>query len=140
MNRKKRTEILIKGNSDLAEKIEKEIINKYEVKEMQEPNHGLVMIKVRDSAKKELFYLGEVLVTEAKYYVNGNLGIGVVVGDKEKLARSLAIIDAAYKAKVEEIEKWNKLLKAEEDSIKKKEVEEAMKILKTKVDFNTMNL
>ncbi len=56
------------------------------------------MIKMRETAKRELFYLGEVLVTEAKVSINGTLGMGIVVGDNEELALNLAIIDCATNA------------------------------------------
>lgn len=69
MNRKRRTEILIKGSSEIAKKISAEIEEKYIVKIVEEPNYGLVMVKIREGAKKTLFYIGEVLVTEAKVLI-----------------------------------------------------------------------
>ena len=69
MNRRRRTEILIKDNKDLATKLANEIKEKYEIKSIEEHNNGLVMIKMRETSKRELFYLGEVLVTESKVYV-----------------------------------------------------------------------
>ena len=38
------------------------------------------MVKVRESAQRTLFYLGEVLITECKVMINGFLGIGMVKG------------------------------------------------------------
>ena len=140
MNRRKRTEILIKGNKQLSADIADEIIKKYEVKNVEEPNNGLVMIKMRDTAKKELFYLGEVLVTESKVYVNGALGVGIIAADDEETAYNLAVIDGAYKAGVSEIEKWDKLLEAEDELNMKREMKLSEKILETKVDFSTMNV
>lgn len=140
MNRKERTEILIKGNEELALKICGEILDKYKVEVVEEPNHGLVMIKMREWAKKSLFYMGEILVTEAKVYVEGNCGIGIVAGDKPKMAYDLAVIDGAYGANVPEIDKWDSLLLEEKENILKREELEAKKILKTKVDFSTMDV
>ncbi len=139
MNRRKRTEILIRGSKELAKNLAKEIKEKYEIKTIDEPNNGLVMIKMRETAKKQLFYLGEVLVTEAKININGHLGMGIVVGDNEELAVNLAIIDGAYKANLKEIDAWEELLLNEEKLIKKKEDKLSQKILETKVDFTTMN-
>ncbi len=139
MNRRRRTEILIRGSKELAEKLAKEIEQKYDIKTIDEPNNGLVMIKMRETAKKQLFYLGEVLVTEAKININGHLGMGIVVGDNEELAVNLAIIDGAYKANLKEIDAWEELLLNEEKLIKKKEDKLSQKILETKVDFTTMN-
>lgn len=139
MNRRKRTEILIRGSKELAEKLAKEIEEKYDIKTIDEPNNGLVMIKMRETAKKQLFYLGEVLVTEAKIQINGHLGMGIVAGDNEELAINLAIIDGAYKANLKETSKWEELLLNEEKNIKEKEYKLSQKILETKVDFTTMN-
>lgn len=140
MNRRRRTEILIRGNKCLAKKLAEDIKNKYEVKSIEDPNNGLVMIKMRETAKRELFYLGEVLVTEAKVYVNGSLGLGIVAGDEYELANNLAIIDGAYKGNLEEIREWEELLLKEEELIKEKEKIETKKILETKVDFSTMDV
>ena len=140
MNRKRRTEILIRGDRKLSEKIAEEIKEKYDIKSVNEPENGLVMIKMRESAKKQLFYLGEVLVTEAKVYINGNLGMGIVIGNEEKLAHDLAIIDAAYKGQLQEVSKWNELLYEEEKKIIEREKNESAKILETKVDFTTMSI
>lgn len=139
MNRRKRTEILIRGSKELSEKLAKEIEEKHDIKTIDEPNNGLVMIKMRETAKKQLFYLGEVLVTEAKIQINGHLGIGIVAGDNVELAINLAIIDGAYKANLKEISKWEELLLNEEKLIKEKEEKYSQKILETKVDFTTMN-
>ena len=109
MNRKRRTEILIRGRRKLSEKLSEEIKNKYEIKNVQDPENGLVMIKMRETAKKQLFYLGDVLVTEAKVSINGNLGLGIVNGDEEKLAYDLAVIDAAYNAELNETKMWDDL-------------------------------
>ena len=140
MNRRRRTEILIRGNKCLAKKLAEDIKNKYEVRSIEDPNNGLVMIKMRETAKRELFYLGEVLVTEARVYVNGSLGLGIVAGDEYELANNLAIIDGAYKGNLEEIREWEELLLKEEDLIKEKEKIETKKILETKVDFSNMDV
>ena len=140
MNRRRRTEILIKGNDDLHKKLAAQIKNRYEINIVERPENGLVMIKMRETARRQLFYLGEVLVTEAKVSIDGNLGMGIVCGDNEELALNLAIIDAAYKCRLEETETWEQILINEENIIKEKLDQEADKILKTKVDFRTMNV
>lgn len=140
MNRKRRTEILIKSDEALAKKLANSVRKKCGIKVIEEPNQGLVMIKMRETAKKELFYLGEVLVTEAKLYVNGALGMGIVKGENEELAMNLAIIDGAYKANIEETKLWEEVLIKAEEEIKESERKEASKILETKVDFSTMDV
>lgn len=140
MNRKRRTEILIRSPKELAKKLADNVRKKYAIRVIEEPNQGLVMIKMRETAKKELFYLGEVLVSEAKVYVNGALGMGIVKGENEELALNLAIIDGAYKANIEEVNLWEEILIKAENEIKENERKEAAKILETKVDFSTMDV
>ncbi|PRR84374.1 phosphonate C-P lyase system protein PhnG [Clostridium vincentii] len=140
MNRRKRTEILIKSRNDLAKKLADDIKDKYEIKEIEAPNHGLVMIKIRETAKKELFYLGEIFVSEAKVYIEGVLGLGIVAGDREELALNLAIIDGACKKNLEETGHWEKFLLEEEAQIREREKKIEEGVLKTKVDFTTMDI
>ena len=73
MKRKRRTRILIKSEADLAAEICAEVREVSVVQVLQEPQEGLVMIKMREQAKNSLFFLGELLVTEAKARVNGVL-------------------------------------------------------------------
>ncbi len=139
MNRKRRTEILINGSKDLSRTLAAQIEGKYDVKIVEEPNNGLVMIKMREGSKKSLFYLGEVLVTEAKVQIEGQLGIGIVKGIDLDLAYWLAVVDAAYNADLEEIESWEKILEEEEIKINNEVVKLQSKVLMTKVNFETMN-
>nr|WP_263324510.1 phosphonate C-P lyase system protein PhnG [Neobacillus sp. Marseille-Q6967] len=139
MRRKRRTEILINGSKEVAAGMAKEILDHYETEMMEEPNDGLVMVKVRESAKKSLFYIGEVFVTECKVRVNNSLGIGIVTGHEKELAYHLAVIDAAYKASLKETEGWEELLLEEEQMIEKEKAAKMNQVLKTKVSFETMD-
>lgn len=138
MNRRRRTRILIEGNPKLAKKLSETITAVYEWKEIVAPRYGLTMVKIRESAKNSLFYIGEVLITEAKVEINGEIGIGIVEGMREELARQLAIIDAAYKANLRETKSWREDLLLEEMRINKQQAMEQAKLFETKVDFQTM--
>lgn len=140
MIRKKRTEILIKGSAEVSEILAQEILTVYDVQTLEEPNNSLVMVKVRESAHRSLFYLGEVLITECKVMIKGSLGIGMVKGHEPVLAYNLAIIDAAYNANLPETQEWLNVLLLEEVQIN--EACEALqnKVLKTKVNFDTMDV
>jgi alpha-D-ribose 1-methylphosphonate 5-triphosphate synthase subunit PhnG len=138
MNRRRRTEILIKGSMEVAKKLSEEIESIYDVKIVEEPNYGLVMIKMREGAKKSLFYLGEILVTETKVQINGKLGIGIVSGNNYDLSYWLAVIDAAYNAELNEIRGWEEILINEEIHINDEITREQGKVLMTKVNFDTM--
>lgn len=59
----------------------------------KEPQKTLVMVKVRESIKNSLFYLGEVLATECMVTVNGVKGMSVIAGDQFDKAINIAVID-----------------------------------------------
>jgi len=140
MIRKKRTEILIKGSAEVSVKLAQEILTCYDVKTIEEPNNSLVMVKVRESAKRSLFYLGEVLITECKVMINGSLGFGMVKGHEPALVYNLAIIDAAYNANLPQTKEWTKTLLLEEAHINKECEALKNKVLKTKVNFDNMDV
>lgn len=139
MERKQRTKILIKGSTEIPQRLAKEIIDQYDVEHIEEPNHGLIMVKMREIAQKSLFYLGEIFVTECKVRIHDVIGIGIVRGDQPKLAYELAVIDAAYNAGLKETKDWKELLLAEEQKIQQKKNQFKSKVLKTKVNFETLD-
>ncbi|KPU42593.1 phosphonate metabolism protein PhnG [Oxobacter pfennigii] len=140
MNRRMRTEILIRGSRSLARDMAKQIFDKYQVKTIEEPNYGLAMIKMREAAQNTLFYLGEVLVTEAKVHIENQLGIGIVSGNDTELSHWLAIVDAAYNASLKETLEWEEKLNEEHKNILEEEKRYKSKILMTKVNFDTMDV
>jgi alpha-D-ribose 1-methylphosphonate 5-triphosphate synthase subunit PhnG len=140
MKRKQRTEILLNSPHRLAERLALEIFSHYVIRNVEEPNNGLVMVKVRETAKRGMFYLGEVFVTECKVMIEGQPGIGIVQGHKPELAYHLAIIDAAYNAELPETVGWTELFLAEEQVIEEEQAAQQAKILKTRVNFETMQV
>ncbi|MBA9025980.1 phosphonate C-P lyase system protein PhnG [Peribacillus huizhouensis] len=140
MKRKERTEILIQGSSTIAKDFAKEIEMRYTVTVIQQPENGLVLLKARETAKKSLFYLGEILVTECKVQIYDSIGIGIVKGHQEELAYCLAVIDAAYQADLLETRVWSHILEKEKENIQKNRQELQQSILRTKVSFETMDV
>jgi alpha-D-ribose 1-methylphosphonate 5-triphosphate synthase subunit PhnG len=140
MKRRRRTEILINGSQKLVEDMAHCIKDQYQVKVIQEPESGLVMLKVRETSQKSLFYPGEVLVTECKVQIDGRIGIGIVTGDQPELSYNLAVIEAAYENMLPETIGWMKLLEDEEKVIQEQRAAANHSILKTKVNFETMDV
>ncbi len=97
------------------------------------------MVKARESAKNGLFYIGELLVTEAKVQIEGRIGIGIVAGDEPQAARELAVIDAACNAALEESLGWDAILLKEESMIARREAAEAARVARTRVAFESMD-
>ncbi|MCL1950285.1 MAG: phosphonate C-P lyase system protein PhnG [Turicibacter sp.] len=139
MNRRKRTEILIRGDRALSEAFRQEIEALYEVTTIEEAENGLAMVKMRETAQKSLFYLGEVLITEVKVQVGGKMGIGIIQGDEPEWAYDLAVIDAAYNANLIQTGKWNQQLLDEARKIETAKKQKHAQILKTKVNFDVMD-
>jgi alpha-D-ribose 1-methylphosphonate 5-triphosphate synthase subunit PhnG len=140
MRRRRRTEILINGSQKVVEDMADCIKDQYQVKVIQEPEVGLVMLKVRETSQRSLFYPGEVLVTECKVQIEGKIGIGIVTGDQPELSYHLAVIDAAYEAMLPETMGWKLLLENEEKVIQEQRAAASQSILKTKVNFETMDV
>lgn len=140
MKRRQRTKILIDGKRELSHVLATSVLKKYDIKILAEPQEALVMVKMRETAKRSLFYLGEVLVTETKVQLNEKIGIGLVVGHDKELSFWLAIIDAAYQANIPETYEWEPQLVMEEANILAETKKQQAKILKTKVNFETMDI
>ena len=138
MKRRRRSEILVEGDPALRGLLASKIEATYPVQTIEPPRDGLVMIRMREGARSSLFYLGELLVTEARVRVAGAIGLGVIAGDNEEAARQLALIDAAYNAALPETEQWTPLLEEEEQRLRSERAAREEHILETKVRFDTM--
>ena len=139
MVRKKRTKILIEGRRELSLKLAREILAAYDVKIIEGISKSLVMVKVRESTKGSLFYLGEVLITECKVMIKDALGIGMIKGHEPLQAYNLAVIDAAYNANLPETKEWTEHLLLAEKEIEADKQRLKGRVLKTKVNFATMD-
>lgn len=98
------------------------------------------MTSLRETARRSRFYLGEVLVSEAKVQVQGSVGLGIIAGDDERAAWELAVIDAAITAGLEETKGWDRMLELEAAAIAERDGAEQARILETRVDFQTMDV
>lgn len=139
VKRNKRTRILVEGDAALRSRLSRDIQNRHEVVTVAEPSAGLVMTTMRETARQSRFYLGEVMVTEAKVRIGESLGLGIIAGDESAAAFDLAVIDAAFNAGVAPLDEWLPALEAEERRIAEREASEDARILQTRVDFQTMD-
>ena len=139
LDRARRTRILIEGSPDLRRELSGLVSSRRAVLDVDAPRGALVMVKMRESAKNGLFYIGELLVTEAKVQVEGRIGLGIIAGDEPDAARELAVIDAACNAALEETSGWDTILLKEESRIAHREAVEAARVARTKVAFESMD-
>ena len=136
MEKRRLFKIMAKANRNEIISLADKIRNGHDVVIVKEPEKALTMIKMREPVKESLFYLGEVIITEATVSVNGVNGTAVVMGDDYEKTLSMAIIDAAYNGNFFEDEKV--LIKLEEEQISNEEKENAM-FMKTMVNFHSMD-
>lgn len=136
MEKRRLFKILSKADRDTVIGLEKRIREKHELIVVKEPEKALAMIKMREPVKESLFYLGEVIVTEATVSVNGINGTAVAMGDDFEKTRAMAIIDAACNGNF--FEEEEALLALEREQIRRVEKENAM-FMKTMVNFHSMD-
>lgn len=101
------------------------------------PTVGMIMARVRDGARDELFNLGEVLVTEARVSVAGHEGWALVMGSSLDRALAAAIVDASLEAghaRRDIIERELESLAREQAAL---ELAEWQRIAPTRVEFDT---
>ena len=136
MEKRRLFKIMSKADRTEIIKLAEEVKKQQDVIVVKEPEKALTMIKMREPVKESLFYLGEVIVTEAAVSVNGVNGTAVAMGDDYEKTLSMAIIDAAYNGNW--FQKETVLLELEKEQISKEEKENAM-FMKTMVNFNSMD-
>ena len=145
MRRYERTRALVEGDPLLASSIVREVeeeMGAHAVTVLDEPREELVMVKVRETAKGSLFFLGEALATSCRVRIGDAVGIGLVLGNNRCLAYELAVVDAAFsgEAGAERACRWDERLRAELDAVAAREAEEVARANKTRVDFSTMEV
>lgn len=136
MEKRRLFKIMSKADRNEMINLAEEIKKVYDVVVVKEPEKALAMIKMREPVKESIFYLGEVIVTEATVSVNGVNGTAVTMGDDYEKTISMAIVDAAYNGSL--FEKEQLLLEWEKEQVCKEEKENAM-FMKTMVNFNSMD-
>lgn len=136
MEKRRLFRILAKAEEKVVEQYANEIKNGHEVVIIKKPEKSLAMIKMREPVKESLFYLGEVMITEAVVELEGKKGIAVMMGDAYERVLDMAVIDAAINADV--FTHMEELLVLEKEQREQEEKENAM-FMKTKVDFHSMD-
>lgn len=139
MTKRELSAILAKASTEETAELAGKIKRECEIKMLKEPQKTLVMVKVRESVKNSLFYLGEILATECMVTVNGVRGMTVIAGDDFKKAVDAAVIDG-YLNCVGETKASVVIDKIRELGRKQAEGRAALnrQLRKSKVNFNVM--
>ena len=136
MEKKRLTRILAKADRAAVAELSESIRKSYRPVIVKEPGKTLAMIKVRESVKQSLFYLGEVIVCEAAVEIDGARGAAVAMGDDIEKILDMAIIDAAINKGV--FEDMDALLELERQQNDRVMRENAMH-MKTMVNFESLD-
>ena len=133
--------MLVGGDPGVAQAIAAEIEEICEVEVLDAPREELVMVKVRESARNSLFYLGEALMCSCRVRIADAMGFGYVLGSKRNAAYNLALIDAAFSSgeEFERMPKWEERIEKEAKRQRDKRAKNRALIERTRVDFSTMD-
>lgn len=136
MEKKRMFRVLSKADAAVVQGFAEEIKAQHETVIIKKPEKSLAMIKMREPVKESLFYLGEVMITEAIVEVNAQKGIAVTMGDQFDKTLNMALIDAAVNAGV--FTHMDVLEKLEQEQKLVEEKENAM-FMNTMVNFHSMD-
>lgn len=137
MLKRKLSAILAGASKDELAVIANQIKSANNIKILKEPQKTLVMVKVRESVKNSLFYLGEVLATECMVTVDVTKGVSVIAGDDFEKAIAAAIIDGFLNGEWEKKDILRQIDELGEEQNKSRE-EINRQLRKSKVNFNVM--
>lgn len=140
MKRKERTQVLVEGDRDLLGSIAREVEQAHDVEVVREPVEELVMLKMRESARRSQFYLGEALMTSCVVRIGEAYGYGMVLGEDRDKAFDLAIVDAAYALDdlADDRRAYDERIAEEQERIAAQKRLRNEAVLRTQVDFSTM--
>ena len=136
MKKKRLFQILARAEREEVCCLAKKIRDSYSVTIIQKPEKALAMIKMREPVKESLFYLGEVIISEAVVMVDGVKGMAVTMGDDFEKVTDMAVIDAACNKGVFEDDALLEQMEAKQ--LLAEQREHAM-FMKTKVNFHSMD-
>jgi alpha-D-ribose 1-methylphosphonate 5-triphosphate synthase subunit PhnG len=105
---------------------------------LKEPAKTLVMLPMREPVRGTPFYIGELLAAEAMVEVEGARGMGICMGDDFGKALSMAIIDGAFNAGLDECLWLTERLEALEERQALALRQEAALHKATQVSFETL--
>jgi alpha-D-ribose 1-methylphosphonate 5-triphosphate synthase subunit PhnG len=120
-----------------------ELLREIEVRDVALPQAGLGLLSLRDGAFREAFFLGEIPVARAEVVVRAATGDEVrggalIVDDRARLARSIAILDAVMAGKLPGWEQAASLVQQGIEIRKQKDSERKKLLAATRVDFSLL--
>ncbi len=136
MEKRRLSRILARAGKEQVRQLADEIKSAYSPVIVKAPEKSLTMIRMREPVQESLFYLGEVIVSEAIVDLEGAKGIAVLMGDDFDKVLDMAVIDAACNKGV--FQRYDVLEQLEKEQTHRLERENAM-FMQTMVNFQSMD-
>ena len=136
MEKRRISKILARAGKEEVKRLAGEIKEKYSPVIVKSPEKSLAMIRMREPVQESLFYLGEVIVSEAIVDLDGAKGVAVIMGDDFDKVLDMAVIDAACNNGV--FQRYDFLEQLEKEQTHRLEKENAL-FMQTMVSFHSMD-
>ncbi len=136
MEKRRISKILARADKEQVGALADEIKTEYSPVIVKAPEKSLAMIRMREPVRESLFYLGEVIVSEAIVDLDGAKGVAVLMGDDFEKVLNMAVIDAACNKGV--FRRYDLLEAWEKEQAVRLEKENAL-FMQTKVSFRSMD-
>ena len=136
MKKRRISKILARASKEQVKRLADEIKEKYSPVIIKAPEKSLTMIRMREPVQESLFYLGEVIVSEAIVDLDGAKGVAVMMGDDFDKVLDMAVIDAACNKGV--FQRYDFLFQLEKEQTLQLEKENAL-FMQTMVSFHSMD-
>lgn len=136
MEKRRISKILARASKEQVKRLADEIKEKYSPVIIKAPEKSLTMIRMREPVQESLFYLGEVIVSEAIVDLDGAKGVAVMMGDDFDKVLDMAVIDAACNKGV--FQRYDFLFQLEKEQTLQLEKENAL-FMQTMVSFHSMD-
>ncbi len=136
MKKRRISKILARAGKDQVKRLADEIKKDYSPVIVKAPEKSLTMIRMREPVQESLFYLGEVIVSEAIVDLVGAKGVAVLMGDDFDKVLDMAVIDAACNKGV--FQRYDILEQLEKEQTLRLEKENAL-FMQTMVSFHSMD-
>lgn len=136
MDKRRISKILARASREEVRELAEEIKTAFSPVIIKAPEKSLTMIRMREPVQESLFYLGEVIVSEAIVELDGAKGMAVLMGDDFDKVLDMAVIDAACNKGV--FQRYDVLEQLENAQNERLEKENAM-FMQTMVNFQSMD-
>lgn len=136
MDKRRISKILARASREEVRELAEEIKTAFSPVIIKAPEKSLTMVRMREPVQESLFYLGEVIVSEAIVELDGAKGMAVLMGDDFDKVLDMAVIDAACNKGV--FQRYDVLERLENAQNERLEKENAM-FMQTMVNFQSMD-